>query len=184
MLALFMALICAMQARAGEEEKTLQKWASFTEPAGWAKAEHRYFGGPSLRYSRGHRTISVHLLGDKESKFPSVEAYLQSLQARGLLHPDAPPQAIGKLNVGGNEVAAYRVKSFVPIGDPNFRTPTPLHDPVEETFVVVPVGGRFFVLKFAIQGFQPTRQEDRDNQAVEWLAFLRSFRLKNQPEKK
>lgn len=166
--------------QATEAEDHILKLASFTEPKGWTKKVLDFLSYPSVIFSKENVRIEIELFGGKDSPYPAPKEFLARLSTPRIGEPGQPAREGGVLNVGGKPTPSYYYPRtpFRIIGDPGVRFPPPLvQESVAETFVVVPAGERFFVLRFTEEGLPAAPNKD-------WPAFLKSFQIKTKPEVK
>ncbi len=185
-LLLGMFALSSSLVHADDAEDRILKLASFTEPKGWAKEVREFLNLPNVIFTKENVSIEIELFGGKDSAYPTPEEFIARLLKRDIGKSGQPPREGVNLDVGGKPTPSYYYRRTTfrlrLTGDPSVKFPPPLVEEVEEsvaeTFVVVPAGERFFVLRFTQKGL-PGHTPNED-----WPAFLKSFQIRAKPEVK
>jgi hypothetical protein len=125
---------------------------------------------PSLILSRDQDIIKARLFGGKGSRYLRLPDYLKGFEATTMGNP---PEKVREATVSGLRIWFYRHGYPLMQGDPSVMDPRPPMLASEE-FCILPVGGRFLVLSWAVES--PAPDPDAPGEAV-WQSFLDSFSL-------
>ena len=136
---------------------------------GW-KVRRTQGPDPALSLLRGQDIIQVRLFGGKGSRYLRLPDYLKGFEATTM---GDPPEKIRETTVGGLRVWVYRHGYPLTQGDPHVMDPRPPLLASEE-FCILPVGGRFLVLSWALESNVPDPEAAGE---AAWQSFLASFSL-------
>ena len=164
----------SVEAPVSKPRSEIRALASFSGPAGWLEEEDEVLGDPLVRFSSGPYTVRVSLFGGKKSRHETPAAFLSDFEALG--EGDKPPGKLGLARVGAKKYPAYRRRYEVSGRDPHAGGPPGIPETIQDDFVIVPAGERFFVLTLKTR-LSPAYEPDKSGELA-WKRLLETFKLK------
>lgn len=170
----FAAALAAQEAPVNAPVLEIDRLARYEVPADWS-IEHRSEGVDDvLIFEESSETrISMRVFGGKGSKYATPPDFLKSPAASTM---GRPPKKLGAVQTAGLSTRLYESGYPVGLGDPHVKARAPKLG--REIFCLVPAGKRFFVLSFAQD--RPDSDPERGAE-IAWIAFLKSFALREKP---
>ncbi len=152
-------------------QSEIDRLAEYARPAGWLSSKEDT-PEPEVRMVKLDHVIRVRLFGGKDSRYPSIQAFMEGFEARAM---GRLPDKAAEFKIAGAKTIVYRARLPIARGDPHAvaNAPPPTFS---QEFCVVPVGERFLVLSYADESGIP--DPERVDRKV-WRPFLKNFKLKN-----
>ncbi len=159
-----------------QEKSDIDRLASYAPPKGW-KLEKSSAADPSVVIKNLRHVIRIRLFGGKNSRYGEPSDFLDGFQARTM---GRPPRKGRVVKVSGIRTRIFNRRYPINLGDPH-EAGTGDPDMADEEFCFVPVGGRFFVLSYALESPMPDLD---DLEGAAWKSFLKSFKLLGKKKRK